>query len=834
MKYRLKTLKVIILGTILLCTVALLYINIFLAPVKLKNFLTEKFSQATNRPVSLESVHFSLIRGFILKGLTIYEPDQKTVFMKVEKLSTTLLFVPLIKERKIIIPSIHINSPLLNIAKTKGNVWNFSSLPFLVKKSDSKKPKKLDFSVLVQKIMFEGGQINFLDHTRSPVYTKRLVNFEGDAAISLNSLVQFRATSQLDTPLKTSIALSGSYAEEENLLAVKAVLKNLSLFEPYNYFYKVAVFSDLKDGLADASIDLKVYNGKNAALDVNASTENLHISSSGYTLKGDIDIEGSSVFDLTNILKGNHKVQLDLKGSTLSGIPSLNEISNLAGKLTISNKGVHCKYIWGEIYNTPVRFSGGIDDFKRLEANVDIQADLDLVNYKTFLPENLKKKFNTVDLEGLAEVNVSFFDNLKDPQPVSIKGSVQLKDVMLKTAIIPKEVKGISGNIWFRNDLLFVSKLLFNYDKQHYTADAKITNFSSPDIRIKMYNEETLLNSRFQILEDRVRILRAFGNYWNSSFDIGGDIIKLKEPDVLMKGTVSLNLLDFRKAFPETLKYLSKYDVQGICNLDVSISGPLKEPKDFEAAIKAESDRITVKSVKFDEVKMGLTLKDRNLLISKLSARPYGGTFSSTLQMDLKQEDPPYAIHLSLEDFDLAKLAVDTKAKDKPISGKAMSKFEIYGHGKNPETITGKGNLFIKGGYLWELPLLKGLANILHLSDLSSIVFNEVTADFTIADKNVATSNLVLKAKNVELLAKGGVNFDGIVDFFITTKISENYMKVNSEFARFANVLLAKAGQFIGNIRVSGTIKNPKFELMPPPLDEVLKEGFKKLLGGFF
>jgi len=358
MKYRLKTLKVIILGITLLCTVGLVYINIFLAPVRLKSFLTEKLSQATNRPVSLESVHFSLIRGFILKGLRIYEPDKETVFVQVENISTTLLLVPLIKERKIIIPSIHINSPMLNIAKTRENVWNFSSLPFFAKKDDSKKSKKSDFSVLVQKILFEGGKISFLDHTRSPTYTKQLINFEGDASISLNGLVQFKATSQLDTPLKTSIALNGSYDEEEKLLAIKAVLKNLSLIEPYRYFYQVALFSDLKDGISDVTVDLKVRDRKTASLDVSASTENLHVSSSGYTLKGDLDIEGTSAFELAEILKASYKVQLKLNGPALSGVPSLNEISNLDGTVTLSNSGVYCKYIWGEVYNTPIKFSG--------------------------------------------------------------------------------------------------------------------------------------------------------------------------------------------------------------------------------------------------------------------------------------------------------------------------------------------------------------------------------------------------------------------------------------------------------------------------------------------
>jgi len=204
------------------------------------------------------------------------------------------------------------------------------------------------------------------------------------------------------------------------------------------------------------------------------------------------------------------------------------------------------------------------------------------------------------------------------------------------------------------------------------------------------------------------------------------------------------------------------------------------------------------------------------------------------MEMDLTQENPPYSVNLALEGLNLTKFVFDTPLKKNPISGKALGKFNIRGYGKNLETIKGEGLLLIKGGYLWELPLLKGLADLLFLPNLSSIVFDEVSADFTIANKTISTSNLTLHSPNISLLGEGGVSFDGALDFLITTSISEGFIKGTSEFARLAGILLSEAGQFVGNIKISGTIKNPEYKFIPLPINKILKDKLKVLLGGFF
>ncbi len=827
-------LKVILVGLIILAVGSTWYINTFLAPRKLKDFFIKNISQSINRPISLESVHFNLINGFILNNLTIYEPDQKTVFIQVKRFSTKLFFIPLLKEKKILIPSIYITSPLITITKNQDNTWNFSNPELLRKASVSKKPEKAGFSILVQSIKVENGQINFLDNTRSPAYSRQLHYLNGDVAFSIKDAVQFKATSQLDTPQKTGIALDGSYDLKTGLVSVKGILKNLSLIEPYNYFYKTSLFVDLKGGMADATFDLKIYKDKKFSLDVDTAIKNLYLSYSGLTLKGDMNIASTSVCDFRENFKGACSVGLSLKGASLSGIYLVNELSNLNGKVTISNKGLYCEYLWGEAYGIPIKFSGEIKDFKKPLLQAEIQADMDLSNYKNFLDQDLKTKFKDVDLQGPAEVTIKLSDNLKDSQPPSIGGNIKLKGVTLKAPLIPDKLEKLAGNISFQNDIIYLLRLSFDYGTQENVLDAKIKGLKIPDVLVKFKNKEILLNSRFRAGQNNIHILRASGSYLNSLFDFDGDIKDFANPNVSMHGNLAVNLLDLRKALPKAAGMLTRFDVKGICNLDALLNGPLKEPAGMEITVKGQSDRISVWDLKCDDVKLNLRIKDKNFAIPEFSAKPYGGTLLAAMEMDLTQHNPPYSINLAMENVDLSKFILDTNLKDRQMSGKASAKLAIRGYGKNLETMKGEGTIIIKGGYLWEMPLLRGVADLLFLPNLSSIIFDEASADFLITNKTISTANLALHSQNVGFAGEGSVTFGGDLDFSITTTISEGFIKGSSEFAKLATSLLAEAGQFIGTIRIGGTIKNPAYKFIPLPVTKILKDKVKKLIGGIF
>jgi hypothetical protein len=465
---------------------------------------------------------------------------------------------------------------------------------------------------------------------------------------------------------------------------------------------------------------------------------------------------------------------------------------------------------------------------------MEARADLQLANYGNFLPLAIKEPFKGIDMEGPAEIKVKFHDNLKDPQPADISGKIKLKSAALNLPEFRHGFEKISGEILFTNEDAYISRTSFGYGGVNYLLSSKITDFASPDIKLRLKNSDMVLTARFKLLKDKIHILRLGGNYLNSSFTAAGDIEKSGDQNLAVSGKANLQLIDLRKVCPSFSAPLERFNIRGACDLDFTANGPLKDLPALALSIKGYSAMINIWDMKLTDVRLNLKMKDRRLFIPEFSSRPYGGAVLASMDMDLSQQNPPYAISLAMEDIDLAKLAPDTDFKDKPISGKGMLKANIRGYGKNPETIKGEGLIFIKGGNLWETPLLKGIADLLFMPNLSNIVFDEVSANFAVANNAVSTSDLRLHSQNIGLLVEGSVFFNGALDLLVTTSISENFVKGTSEFERLAGALLAEAGKLVGRIKVGGTIKNTEYKFMPFPLDKILRDKVKELLGGFF
>jgi hypothetical protein len=437
-------------------------------------------------------------------------------------------------------------------------------------------------------------------------------------------------------------------------------------------------------------------------------------------------------------------------------------------------------------------------------------------------------------MQGRAQIKIKLYDNLKDPQPAEISGKAKLESASFSAPGFGSKFDRVSGEILFTNEALYISRASFDYGGVNYLLDSKITDIASPDVKMKLKNRDMLLTSRFKILKDKIHVFRAGGSYLNSSFTAAGDIAKSKDPDLAMSGKLKLELTDLRKALPSFEEPLRRFNLRGPCELDFTVKGPLKEPAAMNLSAKCRSDLIAFWDIKLPDVKSDIKMEGGHLFIPALISNPYGGALLASMDIDLSQQNPPYAISLSLEDIDLGRLAPDTDFRDKPISGRGLLKASIRGYGKNPETIKGEGLLFIKGGSLWEIPLLKGIADFLFMPNLSNIVFDEVAAHFAVANGAVSTSDLRLHSQNIGLLVEGSVFFNGNLDLLVTTSISENFARGTSEFERLAGALLAEAGQLVGRIKVGGTIKNTEYKIMPFPLDKILKDKVKELLGGFF
>ena len=72
-KRTLKKIAIVFLSLLVLISCAIIYLNKFVLPVKIKALIIETVEKQTGKRAALESVRFNLFKGLVLKELNLYE-----------------------------------------------------------------------------------------------------------------------------------------------------------------------------------------------------------------------------------------------------------------------------------------------------------------------------------------------------------------------------------------------------------------------------------------------------------------------------------------------------------------------------------------------------------------------------------------------------------------------------------------------------------------------------------------------------------------------------------------------------------------------------------------
>src|SRR3989338_9426619 len=111
-----------LLSTVLILTiliaVAFVYINRFFLPVKAKDIVIQKLQDILQRPVKIEAMHLSLMKGFLASNIAVFEKDDpQKFFLTIDEISFRFFIPNLFKNQSIIIPSLNIKNPNIHIQR---------------------------------------------------------------------------------------------------------------------------------------------------------------------------------------------------------------------------------------------------------------------------------------------------------------------------------------------------------------------------------------------------------------------------------------------------------------------------------------------------------------------------------------------------------------------------------------------------------------------------------------------------------------------------------------------------------------------------------------------
>ena len=258
-----------------------------------------------------------------------------------------------------------------------------------------------------------------------------------------------------------------------------------------------------------------------------------------------------------------------------------------------------------------------------------------------------------------------------------------------------------------------------------------------------------------------------------------------------------------------------------------SLKEKRKYPKDWHLEGEISSPEIMIKGCQIRNLHLPVLLHESVLEAAEFRGDFYQGRLRGSFRLDLSASQPDYTLSADISRADLSGLVRDISSK-REIEGRLRAEVFLRRDG-DPSGLSGHGSVKIDEARLWEIPLLRGLTTLLHIPSYKKIVFDEVKGNFTIADGTVRTENLSLVSAQVKLLAKGTMDFQGKIKDRITVEVSfsKGFLEEVPLIGKSISSIIDEAGKLIAQVEVTGSIKEPKYRLVP------LAPGIRDLLGIF-
>lgn len=252
-----------------------------------------------------------------------------------------------------------------------------------------------------------------------------------------------------------------------------------------------------------------------------------------------------------------------------------------------------------------------------------------------------------------------------------------------------------------------------------------------------------------------------------------------------------------------------------------------KDFKGWEVTLKATSPEMVLRGFRLKGVYLAIQLENYQLTLKELRANLCQGNLKGSFDLDLVSSE--YVFQGDISQFDLKTMVEELSFSKKEVQGILEAKLSLKGNGAGLNNLSGHGHCIIREGKLWEFPFLGGLVVFLRVPYLEKVAFREGKANFTILDGIVMTRNLTLISDQVKLLAKGRIDFQGKIKDHIMVEISfsKGFLDDIPLIGEILSFVIDEAGKFIAQVEVTGSIKEPKYRLVP------LAGGIRDLLGIF-
>lgn len=804
---------------LLLCLAGLLvYLNNVFFPVKVKAIVTKRLSHYLGKNVEIERLKYDLFKGIVIENASIFQESKeegKKYYIKINTAYGNFLILPILRERKIIIPALHIEAPQLYLTRNRDKSFNLEEF---FKKAPAPKTKPR-YTFIIYKIIISSGTCDFNDQSLSPAFKLRITDLKIGAEFNLPSKINFliegkRANKNSD--ISSALNFSGNYNLQKQEMDSNLTLNKVPLNEYPAYLKNLPL--PLSIGFIDTlNLNIKLKTNQELKVKGGIITKNLQLRLNKYILAGNFNFYPDFKYSFSN-RKLAYSGTIKLFDVTLSGIEKLKEITRIQGDLKLEEDNLSSDNLNMTLFDIPLSVKGTMNNFSNPLVKLNISGEeIDLSKLSLLFP-NLT---SNLSLTGSSTLNMDIRGYLRK-FPSEINGTSQIISASLSSPYLKNPLTELKGKIGFSLNEFNWDNINLIYQKETFKSSGKLINFKFPQINFVLVSEKLNMEALFYIRDKLIKINNCNGKYLSSDFNLKGNV------DAAIADNLNLDLsLKSDFALKDTYDFLEpawkerfqNLKLSGTCKMSGSLNGKIKDLKDLNLALNASFPLLSIYDLKFENLRIRINQKNRYLFGETLPSKFYNGNLSLNLDSNLNTENPIYNTKIALSDVDLSLLKADTDLKDKNLAGLLTLEANLQTD-KGIENLSGKGHASIKNGRLWDLNLLKGLGKLLLLPIYEQIVFKKAQGNFIVKDQAFHTNDFFLGSRSVDMLCRGKVDFKGNLDLTMNTEIVPDLLIDSADLRKFTSPIFGN----LLTINVSGTIQDPKYKT-----SIITKEIFKEI-----
>jgi len=168
----------------------------------------------------------------------------------------------------------------------------------------------------------------------------------------------------------------------------------------------------------------------------------------------------------------------------------------------------------------------------------------------------------------------------------------------------------------------------------------------------------------------RLDLSKFEGKNNNGRFNMAGSVTDFKDPLLKVHGSLVTDINEIKKWLPkQNAESADKLEISGAVSSKFIFDGKWKDQKTWQVELKADSPRLEVKKLKFDDLYIEYKFKDNFVSMPVITAKPYDGNLTANVVIDFTRQNPQYVIQIGLKDIDISKLKNDTEFKKLDLRG---------------------------------------------------------------------------------------------------------------------------------------------------------------------